>query len=326
MGALLKKCSIFEEIRGRPTNHAATVELVNDKILCVWYSGEHECSKDSVLMGSYYRLKENSWTKPRILLQVDAPLGNPVLFKYGKELRLFYVKVLENWWDSSILFASRSHDMGLTWEEHTPPLNEKGIMVRNHPLILHDNRILLPAYDEKKLIPLYILLNEDYSEIEVFTLNLEYAIQPAVAKLSNSELLFVFRNVKRGHLILGILEDVENPQSLKTFICEKLFNPNSAVELLKTRSGKFLLVLNNSRTSRSTLSIARSSNGIDWECVYEVERGIGEYSYPSAVQDKQGYIHICYTFREGKPPNDDFRYHAYGAVIKHLQIHESLLI
>ena len=326
MGALLKKCSIFDEIRGRPTNHAATLEILNDKILCIWYSGKYECSKDLVLMGSYYRLKEDSWTKPRIFLQADAPLGNPVLFKFRDELRLFYVKILGNWWDSSILLANRSRDMGLSWEEGVPLVNEEGIMVRNRPLILHDNRILLPAYDEKRLTPLYLLLNGDYSEVKLFRLNLEYAIQPAVAELSNNELLLAFRNVKKGHLILGILKDIEDPRSLRTFTCENLFNPNSAVELLKTRSGKFLLILNNSKVSRSTLSIVGSYNGIDWEPVYEIERGMGEYSYPCAVQDEQGYIHVCYTFRQGSPPDDDFRYHAYGAVIKHLLIHESLLI
>jgi len=326
MGTLLRKCSIFEKIQDRPTNHAATLEIIRGKVLCIWYSGKYECSEDLVLMGSYYDLKENFWTKPRIVLQADRPLGNPVLFRFGNELRLFYVKILRDWWDSSILLASRSLDAGLSWEEGVPLLNEVGVMVRNRPLVLRDNRILLPAYDEKELTPRYLILNEDYSEIKVFKLNLRYAIQPAVVELSDNELLLAFRNVKRGYLIFGILRDVEDPGNLRTFTCKNLFNPNSAIELLKTKSGKFLLILNNSKVSRSTLSIARSSNGVDWELVYEIERGMGEYSYPCAVQDERGYIHICYTFREGTPPSNDFRYHAYGAVIKHLLVHESLLI
>lgn len=315
--SILREMCLFKSIPGKPTNHAATLEQLEGRLLCVWYSGQYEVSSDLILMSSSFNEERCRWNAPKIMLSDDRPLGNPVLFKYDGKLYLFYVRLLGSWWDSAQLLFRVSLDDGHSWSQPKAITEELGIMIRNKPIISPDGRIILPAYDEKTLRSLYFI-STDGEGWEMRKLRLENVIQPSMVFLEDNRILTVFRNPRKGNAIFGLLKDFEQPDSIKVYTCSNIKNPNSALELLKLKDNRLLLLFNNSEVERTPLSVAVSEDGVYWSLLGDIERGLGEYSYPSAVQDRESeLIHVCYTARKGKSFSLEFKYHAYGAKIKH---------
>ncbi len=79
--------------------------------------------------------------------------------------------------------------------------------------------------------------------------------------------------------------------------------------MIPLTNGHWVLVYNDTETSRTPLSITRSlDEGRTWETPLKLEANPGEYSYPSVLQTADGKIHITYTFR---------RY-----TIKHVELNE----
>ena len=48
------------------------------------------------------------------------------------------------------------------------------------------------------------------------------------------------------------------------------------------------------------LCLAVSKDGKTWKQIYVLENTKGEFSYPAIIQDKEGYIHITYTYKREK--------------------------
>ena len=92
-----------------------------------------------------------------------------------------------------------------------------------------------------------------------------------------------------------------------------LKNPDSGISMIPLANGHWVIVYNDSETSRTPLSIARSTDeGRTWEEPLKLEANPGEYSYPSVLQTADGKIHVTYTFRR------------YG--IKHVELNEDWLV
>ena len=73
-------------------------------------------------------------------------------------------------------------------------------------------------------------------------------------------------------------------------------NPNAAVDFLKLRSGRLLLVYNDCFVGRTPLTAALSEDG---DKTYPHKRkladGPGDFGYPIAFQARDGKIHVVYT-------------------------------
>jgi predicted neuraminidase len=78
-------------------------------------------------------------------------------------------------------------------------------------------------------------------------------------------------------------------------------NPNSAADFIKLANGHLLLVFNdNNQGARRPLTVAIST---DNDKSYPFRRDIvddprDEFAYPSAIQTRDGKIHIVFTSRE----------------------------
>jgi predicted neuraminidase len=73
-------------------------------------------------------------------------------------------------------------------------------------------------------------------------------------------------------------------------------NPNSAVELIKLRDGKLMLIYNDSFSDRTPLTAALSADGgKTWTAKRISASGRDSFAYPSAVQTPDGRIHLVYT-------------------------------
>jgi BNR repeat-like domain len=62
----------------------------------------------------------------------------------------------------------------------------------------------------------------------------------------------------------------------------------------------FLMVYNRSATERSPLNLAITDDGVHWRDFFQLEGGVGEYSYPAMIEARNGDLLITYTWRREK--------------------------
>jgi len=79
----------------------------------------------------------------------------------------------------------------------------------------------------------------------------------------------------------------------------KFPNPNASVELIKLRSGNLLFVYNHSMDERSPLrAVLSEDGGKTWARQLDIATGEGSFAYPTAIQTKDGKIHVTFTSDE----------------------------
>ena len=73
-------------------------------------------------------------------------------------------------------------------------------------------------------------------------------------------------------------------------------NPNAAVDFLKLKSGRLMLIYNDCFVGRTPLTVAIST---DADKTYPRKRnlieGPGDFGYPQAFQARDGKIHVVFT-------------------------------
>ena len=78
-------------------------------------------------------------------------------------------------------------------------------------------------------------------------------------------------------------------------------NPDSSVAALRLQDGSLLLAGNPLESGRYRLSLWRSTDqGRNWQEALVVENSVDkgdEFSYPTLLQDRQGMIHLVYTWK-----------------------------
>ena len=75
-------------------------------------------------------------------------------------------------------------------------------------------------------------------------------------------------------------------------------NPGTALEMIKLKNGHVVLVSNDSKKERSSITMALSyDEGRTWPVRKVIEYKAGSVStYPSVMQDKDGLIHVVYSY------------------------------
>jgi predicted neuraminidase len=73
-------------------------------------------------------------------------------------------------------------------------------------------------------------------------------------------------------------------------------NPNAAIEFIALKSGRLLMIYNDSMTRRTPLTAALSSDrDRTWPIRRDIRQGEGDFAYPSAFQARDGRIHLVFT-------------------------------
>ncbi|HEU5347572.1 MAG TPA: sialidase family protein [Ktedonobacterales bacterium] len=277
--------------------HSPTLcELPDDELLLVWYAGSFEGASDTVL-ASARRTVAGGWTAPRIVLSLPGlPVGNPVLWRDGDTLTLFFVIVYGSWWTESKLASMRSYDYGETWTIPHILRTEPGFMSRATPLRTRDGALLLPIYDERAWTPLVLRQEANGAEWELIgdTTARGKAIQPTLAQLPDGAILMLIRT-NQGHIYkswsfnAGRSWTASQPTTLP--------NPNSSIALASMADGALLLAYNPDERGRERMALARSDdNGVTWSPPNILAEGRGEYSYPFMILSRDGTcIHLVFT-------------------------------
>jgi predicted neuraminidase len=287
---------IFESVPEKNGSHASSVICFDDgAIFSAWYSfaGTHELQEADIFF-SWKLPNETTWSDPEILVNRVQSAGNPVLYREGETIWLFYA-VIPFGWDTCHVEFQISTDRGETWSDPKSIGTGFGLNVKYPPLRTGEGRLLLPVYNELADQTQFYESSDglEWSRLEKIS-SVPGNIQASVVQLSTGLLLAVARNTKRGHLWVMASEDQGTSW---TYPKDSLFsNPDSAAQLFKLSNGHLILIYNDSQTDRKTLAISLSADeGQSWPYKKNLAQGDLTFSYPYTAQSPDETIHIVYS-------------------------------
>lgn len=314
-----------EKIFGRetktgPYKHPASVtELSNGDLYLVYYSGAGEYAVETGVYGARLKKGAVKWEPPvRIAADPFRSAGNPVVWEAPDgQVWLFYVVRYGATWSTSRIQLKVSNDHAKTWSDahmlEAEGMPMQGMMVRGRPIALASGEYLLPVYhevgedtesvhrDSTSRFLLYDPKTKQWRAGGVIR-SAKGNIQPQVVEVRPGHLVaYCRRGGDYGPTDEGWTVRAESHDGGMTWtegIDSKFRNPNSALDFIRLRSGALLLVFNDSMTERRPLRAALSD---DEDRTYRSQRNIGEtldtYAYPTAIQTRDGRIHVVFTAR-----------------------------
>jgi predicted neuraminidase len=286
-----------------PSCHASTIAETPSGLVAAWFGGKHEKAPDVGIWLS--RREAGKWTAPVEVADGQPPEGkrlpcwNPVLYQAeGGPLILFY-KVgpdPETWWG----LKKTSADGGKTWSaaERLPD----GLLgpIKNKPVTLKDGSILAPSSTESARDEWRIHFERSADGGKTWTRTRDIASDPPINAIQPSVLIHpgdrlqAIGRTRSGHVFTVWSEDLGKTWGQMTLA--DLPNPNAGTDALTLADGRHLLVYNHSAIGRSPLNVAISDDGKTWKAALTLERDRGEYSYPAAIQTRDGLVHVTYTW------------------------------
>lgn len=298
---------------GRYKHPSSIVQLDNGDLLIAFYGGDGEYESGTAVYGMRRTGRGSGWSGPVIWAQDPFySVGNPVIWQSPDGLLwLFYVVRPGPTWSSSRIAAKTSQDQGSTWSDSTIVSWREGTMVRSRPVALDDGAYLLPTYretgrdtEEVGADTASLFLRFDPRSKTWTESNLVFSrmgnLQPAVVQLADRSLLALCRrggDYEPGDD--GFIVRTESRDGGRTWAAgaeTALPNPNSAVDLLRLRSGNLLLVYNHSFDRRTPLATAVSTDqGISFQRSFDIASGPGSFAYPYALETAAGEIQVVYT-------------------------------
>ena len=334
---------------------SSIVEAPNGDFLVCWFEGTGErTAPDVVVKGSRLRKGSTEWSAPFLLADTpEIPDLNPVFFIDDREeLWLFWIPVLAERWEDSLLMYRKSRDYlgegapvwywqgaiilkpGADFPEWVArglaevrrgeldyggyavsPVTslveaardlskqQRGWMPRNHVLVLPSGRLLLPLYSDGFYVGL-MGISDDGGEtwragspIPGVALN-----QPSVVRKRDGTLVAYMR--REGPIPpyrVQISTSTDDGETWSVAVSSDLPNPNTSLEVIALRDGRWVMVYNDVERGRHSLALALSDDeGATWKWKRNLEfiEG-GRFHYPSMIQSRDGRIHVTYTHQPG---------------------------
>ena len=126
-------------------------------------------------------------------------------------------------------------------------------------------------------------------------------IQPTLLIHKNGKLQALCRS--RNKMIFSTWSE-DNGETWSEPESINLPNPNSGIDAVTLKDGRFVLIYNHINPSKSwgdrnILNLAVSDDGIHWKAGVLLENDPdkdAEYSYPAVIQTSDGLVHITYTW------------------------------
>jgi len=180
-----------------------------------------------------------------------------------------------------------------------PKKRETGWMTRTHPIILNNGKILMPLYSDGFNFGL-IAISEDDGETWSCSLPMigRGVNQPSLVVRNDGTIDAYIRDDgdAPGKIMISHSED----EGYSWTFAEKtdIPNPGTSVEVIKLKSGNWILVYNDVDDGRYSLAAAISDDeGKTWKWKKNLDNVEGaQFSYPSVIQGNDGRIHISYTY------------------------------
>ena len=287
--------------------HAATVCVAGNDLLCAWFGGKREFDSGNTIRLS--RWIEGAWTQPaHVANGGEYACWNPVLFARGSASIILFYQIgssPRSWWSAHRV----SYTNGLLWGDQFPTGKFFG-PVRTPPVWVHSNLHLVGTSVElnrRKNWSVHVEFTEDFdtwyrsNTLEPRTIN---AIQPTllVHGSGGGDVQMLCRTT-HGFIAQAFSDD--NGAHWSDLKLTDMPNPNSAIHAIQLKDGRFILCHNpvtNHRPDhdygpRTPLVVSvGDEHAANWrqETVLE-DDSAGSFSYPTMVQDHDGLLHIVYT-------------------------------
>ncbi len=312
-----------------PAAHGSAICVVpGGDLLAVWYGGTREGAADVAVFTARRPKGAQDWQAPQRVVdramaageleRVVKKVGNAVVFPdHQGVVWMVYVTVTVGGWSGSALNVKTSADGGRTWSRsrrlNVNPFLNFSSLVRNKPILATDGRIGLPVYHEmavKYPQMLWLSPGPDASVAEYrirnFTTETDL-IQPTLVPLDGDRVLMLLRDQSARRQVRAAYSD-DNGWTWSDAVDCGLPNPDSALDALRLRDGRILLVYNDAPSGRENLRLAVSADqGRTWSPGPVIEAGAGrEYSYPCLAEDRDGRIHLTYTWERRRIRHVEF--------------------
>ncbi len=299
-----------------PQCHASTIAETPGGLIAAWFGGKHEKSPDVGIWVA--RHVSGSWTTPvevangvqHVLTDGTVkrhPTWNPVLFQYPDGPLMLFFKAgpsPSTWWG----MLTQSNDHGKTWS--LPRRLPEGIdgPVRNKPILLKDGTLLCGSSTEFDGWRLHFEMTADHGRTFRRTPATHDgkafgAIQPTLLMHKDGSIQALNRNKNGNGKVLSTVSR-DDGKTWSDLAETHLPNPNSGIDAVALKDGRFLLVYNHTVRSgdsprgREMLNVAVSDDGEHWQAALTLENELkSEFSYPAAIQTSDGMVHITDTWK-----------------------------
>lgn len=294
-----------------PEVHGSTITEVSPGVfLAAWFGGSKEADKDTQIWGA--RRTAQGWgdsfvIEPGVENGKPVPVYNPSFYTH-KDGRVTLFYFAGEWTGSKKNCMKDSMDGGLTWgAERRVPKNLRG-PCRAKPLRLSDGSLLYPTtgkgtvytdWSDEAMAP------ESWgTSPRVEDPGMMKPIQPTLLQKSDGTVLMFSRTYARE---IGVARSTDRGRTWSKLKGVGIYMANSAIDVLKLRDGRCLLVYNKTPKPadpkkwgpRHPLTLALSTDeGETWRDLFDIETDpIREgFSYPTMIQAADGSVHITYTW------------------------------
>jgi len=187
----------------------------------------------------------------------------------------------------------------LTEAAKDPGKRETGWMTRTHPIFLSDGKLLLPLYSDGFCFGL-IAISEDQGKTWKSSLPIvgRGLNQPSLVQRKDGTLVAYMRDDgdEPGRILISYSSD--EGYSWTYGKRTEIPNPGASIEVIKLKSGNWLMAYNDVDDGRYSFAVALSDDeGASWKWKKHLEYKKGSsFSYPSVIQAKDGKIHITYSY------------------------------
>lgn len=306
------------EIPGKYKHPASITELDNGDLMMTYFGGDGEYEPNSAIYGATLAKGSDTWTKPRLLANTPGRMdGNCVIWQtpHG-DVWLLYVTRYGKQWSTARIKLKISKDGGKTFSDSLLVTEDRGFMVRSKPIVKNDGDYLIPIYHEYGLdIEVSdgrntgLFLHYDVDE-QTFKKSGEFSYrkgveQPAVVQLSDEHFIAYCRRggdyneTDDGWMVFT--ESHDGGWTWSKGVDSKFPNPNSAMDMIKLKSGHLMLVYNDHMYRRRKLTLALSTDlGKTFSQHYLLMNDDAGMAYPYVIQGKDGRIHVVFTYERVK--------------------------
>lgn len=288
--------------------HASTIAETREGLVTAWFAGTHEGAADVDIWLS--RHVQGAWSRPIDVATGQQPSGerypcwNPVLFEAPDQTLMLFYKVgpgPQSWWG----MVQTSRDNGRTWT--SARRLPDGILgpIKNKPVQLPDGALIAPSSTESPESPSTWRIHFERTTDGGVTWTTAFppppadgteidAIQPTILVHPGGRLQALGRT--RAQRVFETWSG-DAGRTWTPLALTALPNPNSGIDAVTLRDGRYLVVYNHTTQGRSPLNVSVSHDGRTWEAALVLENASGEYSYPAVIQSSDGLVHVTYTWQ-----------------------------
>jgi predicted neuraminidase len=192
-----------------------------------------------------------------------------------------------------------------------PAKRQTGWMTRTHPITLPGGRILLPLYSDGFNLSLVAISDDAGGHWRASKPIVGLGpIQPSIVRKKDGTLVAYLRDSGDPPARVQISTSSDDGESWSAAVDTDIPNPDSSLEVIALKDGRWVMVYNDTEHGRHRLAAALSDDeGKTWKSKQYIGKSddrTKSYAYPSLIQAKDGTLHLTYSYRESA-----------GATIRH---------